>query len=122
VWDSLLWLFQEQGPAMPSDALIAVTLDVYVAIFGAIAIVIAGVLYFLHRKEVVQRNRHFAQFKAADLRMSPYKIGLVYKIVAETETEVTVVCVWDGKTALFSGTEITLSSDEVIPFDLTRFS
>lgn len=107
---------------MPTDALFSVTLDVYVAIYGAIALVIAGVLYFLHKKEVAQQDRYFAQFKTADLCMSPFRIGLVYLIVAETETEVTVVSVWDGKTALSIGAEITLSRDEVIPFDLTRFS
>ena len=88
----------------------------------AISAVVIGVSFWLHKKKQRRlREQFFAQFETSQLRMSPYKIGIVYRVVSTGENIVTIVPIWNGRSAIKDGKEFQISPDELIPFDETRF-
>ena len=76
---------------MSQDGLVPISLDGIVAFFTCLAIVIGVVLWREHKRKVRRREEYLAQFNSTHLRMSRYKIGLVYRVVAEADDEVTIV-------------------------------
>ena len=106
---------------MPEGFLVQLNLEGYVAFYACIALIIGLVCFFLQRGERYARERYLDQFEFTDLRMSPYKVGLVYRVVATTESDVTVLPIWDGKSRIVGGTALTVSADKLIPFDKNRF-
>ena len=53
--------------------------------------------------------------------MSPYQIGLVYRVVGRDKDSVSVVPIWLGKSEIFDAEEQTLEASRLIPFDEARF-
>jgi len=106
---------------MRPDPLVPLSLSGFAAFFAVLAVIIGGLLWYLHLKEKKVREQFFSQFDTAQLRMSPYKIGIVYRLVSVAEAEVVVIPVWDGKVQVENGKEQNLSPDVLIPFDESRF-
>ena len=106
---------------MNQDPLAPLSLEGYLVFFGAMAVLIFGLLCWMQGRDKQARNRFFDQFDAADLRMSPHKVGLVYKVVDVVGLEATVVPVWDGKAAIIDGAERCIPEDKLMPFDRSRF-
>lgn len=106
---------------MAEEALVQLSLEGYVAFFAGIALIIGLIYWFLQREERQGRELYLDQFKLTELRMSPYKVGLVYQVVATNKNEVTVLPIWDGKSKIVGGMELTVTADKLIPFDKSRF-
>ena len=106
---------------MSDGALVQLSLEGYVAFFACIALIIGLIYWFLQREERRGRELYLDQFEFTELRMSPYKVGLVYQVVASKKNEVTVRPIWDGKSRVVGGTEMTVAADKLIPFDKGRF-
>jgi len=106
---------------MSDDALVTIDLDGFVAFYAAIAVLVGLVYWLNQRREQRARKQYFDQFQQSQLRMSPYKVGLVYQIIAVKEDEVTVIPVWDGKTKVINGNEQRFAPNRLVPFDNSRF-
>ncbi|WP_298971636.1 hypothetical protein [uncultured Roseobacter sp.] len=106
---------------MPEHDLVPISLDGYVAFFGALIVVIAALFWYLQRKERQARKQFFSKFEDAELRMSPYQIGLVYRVTNTDENAVSVVRIWRGKSQVVDAKQQTLDASQLIPFDETRF-
>lgn len=106
---------------MLEDALVPISLDGYVAFFGVLAVITGLLFWFVHRKEMKARADYFKEFEISQLKMSPYKIGLVFRVVAIEGNEVVVVPVWDGKSKIVGGKRQLVALDNLIPFDESRF-
>jgi hypothetical protein len=106
---------------MPQNVLVHVNLDVFVGFFVIIAALIALLLWREKKKVTARRHSFFDQFDFSTLRMSPTKIGLVYRVEKADEKSLTVLPIWDGKSPVSGGREIVVSEDKLIPFDADRF-
>jgi hypothetical protein len=106
---------------MSQDGLVPISLDGIVAFFTCLAIVIGVVLWREHKRKVRRREEYLAQFNSTHLRMSRYKIGLVYRVVAEADDEVTVVAVWDQGRAVVAEGEAVLPAETPIAYYKNRF-
>lgn len=106
---------------MPDNALVPVSLDGYVAFFGVLAVVIVVLLWHQQRRERYARLQFFRKFEASELKMSPYQIGLVYRVVGRDQKTVSVVPIWRGKSEIVDAKEQTLDASQLIPFDEARF-
>ena len=106
---------------MSQDGLVPISLDGVVALFTCLAIVIGVVLWREHKRKVRRREEYLAQFNSTHLRMSRYKIGLVYRVVAEADDEVTVVAVWDQGRAVVAEGEAVLPAETLIAYYKNRF-
>ncbi len=107
---------------MSQDGLVPLSLDAFVAFFAFLAVVIGLVLWREHKKKIRRREDYLAQFDTDRLRMSRYRIGLVYRVVAEVDGDVTIVAVWDQGNAVVGGSEEVVTADVLIPFDKDRFA
>ncbi len=106
---------------MPEDALVPISLDGYIAFFGVLAVVIAVLFWHHHRKERQARKQFFRKFEASELKMSPYQIGLVYRVIDRDGKSVSAVPIWRGKAEIIDAKEQTLDASQLIPFDEARF-
>lgn len=106
---------------MPYEALVTLSLDGYVAFYGALAIVISVWFWFVQRWERKARADYFKEFELSQLRMSRYKIGLVYRVVSMEENEVVIVPIWNGNQKIIDGKTLRVAPDTLIPFDASRF-
>ena len=106
---------------MMQEPLISLSLEGYLAFYALLAVVIAVMLWVMKMRERRTREDFLHQFDVAELRMSPYKIGIVYRVVSETEAHVTVVPIWDGKSPVRNGKETILERSVLTPFDRNRF-
>lgn len=104
-----------------SQSLAAVSLEGYLLFFGALVVLMGVVFWWLRRKETDERQQFFEQFNSDSLRMSPQKVGLVYRVISEDADYVTVLPVWDGKAAVRNGSERRVPRANLIPFDPDRF-
>lgn len=107
---------------MSQDGIVSLSLDGFVAFFSFLAVVIGLVLWREHKRKIRRREKYLAEFNSTHLRMSRYKIGLVYRLVAEADAEATVVPVWDQGRRVIDGAEVVLPADTLIPFEKTRFA
>ena len=106
---------------MSEGVLVQLNLEGYVAFYACIALIVGLVCFFLQRGERHARERYLDQFELTELRMSPYKFGLVYQVVGTKENDVTVLPIWDGKSKIVGGTALTVAADRLVPFDKNRF-
>ncbi|MBN7783651.1 hypothetical protein JYP51_01890 [Ponticoccus gilvus] len=106
---------------MTGPSLAPISLDGFVAFFAVLAIIMAVLFWALRRKQTAARKQFFSQFEESELRMSPYEIGLVYKVTGRTEETVSAVPIWRGKAPIANGKEMEMAPDRLIPFDETRF-
>ncbi|WP_172978151.1 hypothetical protein [Roseovarius sp. THAF27] len=53
--------------------------------------------------------------------MSPYQIGLVYRVIGRDGKLVSVVPIGRGKSEIVDAKEQTLDASQLIPFDEARF-
>lgn len=107
---------------MLENAVIFIRLEAYVAFLALLAFVLAVLYWSVHKRRVQERDRYFSKFDHAQLRMSRYQIGIVYLVVQQDEHSVAVRPIWNSKAKILSGQEINLSSDDLIPFDPSRFA
>ena len=107
---------------MPYDPPVQLSLDEYVAFLVFLAVVIGLLFWWLRRRERQTRDLFFSQFDPQDLRMSPFRIGLVYRVVSSTGDGVIVVPIWDEDRPVDAPKEISLSEEALVPFDRNRFS
>ncbi|MQQ08801.1 hypothetical protein GFB49_10075 [Epibacterium sp. SM1979] len=103
------------------NGIVALNLEGYVLFFGVLAVVLVVLFWFLSKREKNVRTEYLNQFDPSELRMTPYKIGLVYRVVETHEDAVTVVPVWNGKSKLEGAAETRVEHGVLIPFDATRF-
>ena len=103
------------------EPLIGLSLDGHLVFYAVVAVVIAVMYWFLKRRDRQLRERFLARFDVTQLRMSSYKVGIVYRVIATTQAGVTVVPIWDDKAAIVDGVEINLPPDALISFDKSRF-
>lgn len=106
---------------MPYEAPITTNLDGYVAIYGSVAIVIGVMFWFVQRREKKARADYFKGFDLSQLRMSQYKVGLVYRVVSMEENEVAIIPIWNGNQKISDGKIHRVAPDVLIPFDASRF-
>lgn len=106
---------------MSEHALAPISLEGYVAFFGVLAVVIAALFWRLQRNERQARKQIFRKFEVSELRMSPFQLGLVYRVIDTDENSVTVVPIWRGKSQVVDAKEQTLDASQLIPFDENRF-
>lgn len=106
---------------MPKAALVQLSLEAYLIFFGLLAVIIGVMYWLLQRGQRQARDQFFQQFESSELRMSPYRIGLVYRIVGTENEEIAVIPIWDGKSRVANGKERRVTLDELIPFDSSRF-
>ena len=107
---------------MPEDALVPISLDGYIAFFGVLAVVIAFLYLHRQRRERNARKQFFSKFEVSELRMSPYQIGFVFRVLGKDGKSVSVVPIWRGKSEIVDAEEQTLDTSQLIPFDEARFS
>lgn len=107
---------------MFQSSLIELSLGAYVAFYAIVAAVILALFWHLQRRDRRARMRFLSQYDESQLRMSPYKIGLVYQLVSATESDAVVVPIWDGKSKVENGEKRQLPIGDLIPFDGSRFS
>ena len=105
----------------PEDALVPISLDGYVAFFGVLAVVTVVLFWHQQRKERHARKQFFSKFEASELKMSPYQVGLVYRVISREGESVSVVPIWRGKSEIVDAKEQTLDASQLIPFDEARF-
>ena len=106
---------------MPKDTLVQLNLEAYLIFFGLLAAII-GVMYWrLQRRQRQARDQFFRQFEASELRMSPYKVGIVYRIVETEGKQASVIPIWDGKSRIAHGKPLQVTLGDLIPFDSARF-
>jgi len=84
-------------------------------------VLIIGVFVKDHRNRK-QRNSFFDRYPASDLRMNPYKIGVVYRVVGLREETIIAVRIWDAGRPVQSNLELSFQDDELIPFDRYRLT
>ena len=106
---------------MSQDPLVPLGLDAFVAFLAGVAGVMGLVFWGLRRRERKARDLFFSRFDPQDLRASPYRIGLVYRLVSSTGDGVIVVPVWDLDREVEDPQEIRLSQRDLVPFDRDRF-
>lgn len=107
---------------MTQNTLISASMVGYLAFFASLAVILAALFWYLHRKEMNAREQFFRNFDASDLRMSRYQIGLVYRVMGGDDQSVSVVPIWRGKSPIVGAEEQTLDASHLMPFDATRFS
>ncbi|WP_299608842.1 hypothetical protein [uncultured Tateyamaria sp.] len=91
-------------------------------VFYALLAVVIGLMYWLlRRKERLAREQFFGQFAHSQLRMCPYKIGLVYRVITTEQNEIIVSPIWDGKLKIENGKRQRFAPDQLMPFDASRF-
>ncbi|WP_299146369.1 hypothetical protein [uncultured Tateyamaria sp.] len=101
--------------------LVEIGLDAYIAFFCGLAVLIAALLWILHRRTTKTRHHYLAQFDPDQLRMSPHKIGIVYLITHDDPAEPTVRTVWNNGHPVTAKTERRVAHDHLIPFNADRF-
>ncbi|APX13432.1 hypothetical protein [Tateyamaria omphalii] len=106
---------------MSEDPPVPLTLEGYLLFFGVLLVLIVVLFWWLQKHEKRARDSFFAQFDPSELRMSPHKVGLVFKVVRADGDIVIVQPVWDGKAAILNGKEARLTAVQVMPFDASRF-
>ncbi len=106
---------------MQANTLITVGIEVYVAFFASLAVVMAGLMWNRSRQDKRARVQYFDGFDVAELRMSRYQIGLVLRVLETEGAEAVVVPIWTKGAPVTQGKTYTLSQDELIPFDASRF-
>lgn len=101
---------------------IAFSLEVYFVFLTILGVIIGVLLWLQKQRETKARELFIARYETSTLRMSPYKIGLVYLVVKEGKDEVGVVPIWDAKSKVVDGKKLCLPPDELMPYDPARFS
>ncbi|WP_299292990.1 hypothetical protein [uncultured Tateyamaria sp.] len=100
---------------------VEISLDAYIAFLSGLAVYMAAMLWMRHRRKTQHRVHHLAQFDPAQLRMSPYKIGIVYLIVRGDPDRPTLRTVRNNGRPVTAKTERRVTHDHLIPFDADRF-
>ncbi|MEM8536537.1 MAG: hypothetical protein AAGF56_01615, partial [Pseudomonadota bacterium] len=85
---------------MSDDALVPISLDGYIAFFGVLAALIAVLFWHQQRNDSQERKQFFSKFEASELKMSPYQVGLVYRVMDRNGNSVSVVPIWRGKSEI----------------------
>ena len=75
-------------------------LEVYLVFLVVLGAVLGGLTWYRHKKAVAARMSYLSQFAPEDLRMSPYKVGVVYRVISQTDDKVCVEVVWDANRAV----------------------
>lgn len=106
---------------MPSEGLVSVELWVFVLFLTGLGVVMGWLMWRKNKRDEQARQAFFASFDAAELRMSRHKLGLVLRVVSTGDAELTVVPIWDGDKRVTQGKHYTMSPDDLLPFDGSRF-
>ncbi len=100
---------------------ISITVDALVVLCLLSAIAMAS-LYWLRKRRLRRiRERFVDLYNPTDLRMNPYKLGVVYVVVGQTEDRLRVVPVWDADKPVVDGKEYEFDPQNLAPFDYDLF-
>ena len=97
-------------------------LEVYLVFLVVLGAVLGGLTWYRHKKAVGSRTSYLSRFDPEELRMSRYKVGVVYRVMSQSDDEVCVVVVWDNGAPVGDKTEHTMPLDGLSPFDMDRFT
>lgn len=106
---------------MPSEGLVCVELWVFVLFLSGLGVVMGWLMRRKNKRDKQERQAFFASFDADELRMIRHKLGLVLRVVSTDDAELTVVTIWEGEKRVPRGKHYTMSPNDLLPFDASRF-
>ena len=106
---------------MLNDRPVDLTLTEYIVFMAVIALVLALLIRGMAKRERRARKLFFSLYHPTELRMSPYRIGLVDRLISETGETAQVLPIWDRDKEIESPKEISLPVGDLVPFDPDRF-
>mgnify|MGYP001802551633 CR=1 FL=1 len=97
------------------------------ALFGVyvlliyVALLIEETLLTLGRRAKRIREDYLSQFDADELRMNPYKVGVVYRLLSQEAGSTTAVRIWDDGDVAEDAEPRQFSKEGLMAFDPDRF-
>lgn len=93
----------------------------YLFLVTVVAAAILVTLWAIERKKQSFRRRFLSLYDENELRSNPYKLGLIYRVVAKSKNSIRVVPIWSYDKPILNGSEYEFDPNKLSPFDRDRF-